>query len=60
MADLPIKQLGDEAPEYDRPWTKPEPKAPPTNGFFTVTLLLGRPNTCDTIQRLFCEPCVLS
>jgi phosphoribosylformylglycinamidine synthase subunit PurL len=28
VADLPIKQLGDEAPEYDRPWTKPEPKAP--------------------------------
>ena len=21
MADLPIKELGDEAPEYDRPWT---------------------------------------
>jgi phosphoribosylformylglycinamidine synthase len=28
VADLPIKQLGDEAPEYDRPWTAPEPKAP--------------------------------
>ncbi|MGE3877080.1 MAG: phosphoribosylformylglycinamidine synthase subunit PurL [Parvibaculaceae bacterium] len=26
-ADLPIKQLGDEAPEYDRPWIAP--KAPP-------------------------------
>ena len=26
-ADLPIKQLGDEAPEYDRPWVAP--KAPP-------------------------------
>ena len=23
VADLPIKELGDEAPEYDRPWTKP-------------------------------------
>ncbi len=22
-ADLPIKDLGDEAPEYDRPWTQP-------------------------------------
>ena len=21
-ADLPIKELGDEAPLYDRPWTK--------------------------------------
>jgi phosphoribosylformylglycinamidine synthase len=27
VADLPIKELGDEAPEYDRPWI--EPKAPP-------------------------------
>ncbi len=26
VANLPIKDLGDEAPEYDRPWT--EPKAP--------------------------------
>ena len=23
VADLPIKDLGDEAPEYDRPWTEP-------------------------------------
>ena len=28
VADLPIKQLGDEAPEYDRPWTRTEPQAP--------------------------------
>jgi phosphoribosylformylglycinamidine synthase len=27
MADLPIKELGDEAPEYDRPWV-PTPKKP--------------------------------
>jgi phosphoribosylformylglycinamidine synthase subunit PurL len=27
MADLPIKELGDEAPIYDRPWV-PTPKAP--------------------------------
>ena len=26
-ADLPIKQMGDEAPMYDRPWT-PTPKSP--------------------------------
>ena len=26
VANLPIKELGDEAPEYDRPWV--EPKAP--------------------------------
>ena len=23
-ADLPIKELGDEAPEYDRPWVEPK------------------------------------
>jgi len=28
VANLPIKELGDEAPEYDRPWTKPVPPAP--------------------------------
>ncbi|RYE08295.1 MAG: phosphoribosylformylglycinamidine synthase subunit PurL [Hyphomicrobiales bacterium] len=28
VADLPIKELGDAAPEYDRPWTKPEPRQP--------------------------------
>lgn len=28
MADLPIKKLGDEAPEYDRPWVAPQPAAP--------------------------------
>ncbi|GGD91088.1 phosphoribosylformylglycinamidine synthase subunit PurL [Aureimonas endophytica] len=25
VANLPIKELGDEAPEYDRPWIEPEP-----------------------------------
>lgn len=25
VADLPIKELGDAAPEYDRPWTQPVP-----------------------------------
>ncbi len=28
VADLPIKDLGDEAPEYDRPWTVPESPEP--------------------------------
>ncbi|SJZ52763.1 phosphoribosylformylglycinamidine synthase subunit PurL [Consotaella salsifontis] len=27
VADLPIKELGDEAPEYDRPWIEPAPAA---------------------------------
>jgi phosphoribosylformylglycinamidine synthase II len=26
-ADLPIKELGDQAPEYDRPWVAPKAKA---------------------------------
>ncbi|BCH33544.1 phosphoribosylformylglycinamidine synthase subunit PurL [Mesorhizobium sp. L-8-10] len=26
VADLPIKELGDQAPEYDRPWTEPKPQ----------------------------------
>ena len=28
VADLPIKDLGDQAPEYDRPWAEPKPPAP--------------------------------
>lgn len=28
VANLPIKELGDQAPEYDRPWTQPVPPAP--------------------------------
>ncbi len=28
VANLPIKDLGDEAPEYDRPWLEPEAPAP--------------------------------
>ncbi|TIL74828.1 MAG: phosphoribosylformylglycinamidine synthase subunit PurL [Mesorhizobium sp.] len=28
VANLPIKDLGDQAPEYDRPWTEPKKPAP--------------------------------
>ncbi|WP_378942755.1 phosphoribosylformylglycinamidine synthase subunit PurL [Mesorhizobium sp. ANAO-SY3R2] len=28
VANLPIKELGDEAPEYDRPWVEPATRAP--------------------------------
>src|SRR5690606_14731207 len=28
VANLPIKELGDEAPEYDRPWVEPKGPAP--------------------------------
>ena len=52
MADLPIKDLGDEAPEYDRPWVetpKPAPLDPasvpaPGNLAETILDLIGSPN----------------
>jgi phosphoribosylformylglycinamidine synthase subunit PurL len=28
VVDLPIRELGDQAPEYDRPWVAPKPPAP--------------------------------
>ncbi|EHK56459.1 phosphoribosylformylglycinamidine synthase subunit PurL [Allomesorhizobium alhagi] len=28
VANLPIKDLGDQAPEYDRPWVEPTPRQP--------------------------------
>jgi phosphoribosylformylglycinamidine synthase len=28
VANLPIKELGDQAPEYDRPWVEPAPREP--------------------------------
>ena len=28
VANLPIKKLGDEAPEYDRPWIEPGTHSP--------------------------------
>jgi phosphoribosylformylglycinamidine synthase len=31
-ADLPIKELGDQAPEYDRPWVEPRHPAPLDQG----------------------------
>ncbi len=31
VANLPIKELGDEAPEYDRPWVEPARPAPVTD-----------------------------
>jgi phosphoribosylformylglycinamidine synthase len=55
MADLPIKELGDEAPEYDRPWT-PTPKKPvlaanalaaPVSNGEALLALLGTPDQCS-------------
>ncbi len=52
MADLPIKELGDQAPEYDRPWVEPV-KQPvldvadvpaPANYAKALLDLLGSPN----------------
>ncbi|WP_041536719.1 phosphoribosylformylglycinamidine synthase subunit PurL [Parvibaculum lavamentivorans] len=55
MADLPIKDLGDQAPEYDRPWiapVKPEPLDPssvpaPNNIGEILVRMLGLPDMCS-------------
>ncbi|MBX9461691.1 MAG: phosphoribosylformylglycinamidine synthase subunit PurL [Aquamicrobium sp.] len=51
VADLPIKELGDEAPEYDRPWVEPKVPAPLSGGDLpdldiadALLSLLGSPN----------------
>lgn len=55
MADMPIKELGDEAPEYDRPWI-PTPKqpviratdvAPPLSNRDALLKLVGSPDQCS-------------
>ncbi|MEJ8574424.1 phosphoribosylformylglycinamidine synthase subunit PurL [Microbaculum marinum] len=55
MADLPIKELGDEAPEYDRPWIPAEPAAPvdpsevpaPNAIGDALLRLVGSPDMCS-------------
>ncbi|MFC6444150.1 phosphoribosylformylglycinamidine synthase subunit PurL [Shinella zoogloeoides] len=52
VANLPIKQLGDEAPEYDRPWREPAKPAAlpasqvaePANYGDALLKLIGSPN----------------
>jgi phosphoribosylformylglycinamidine synthase II len=50
VADLPIKELGDEAPEYDRPWVPPVPPKPLEDNAFEgdvadgLLSLLAAPN----------------
>ncbi|WVT74936.1 phosphoribosylformylglycinamidine synthase subunit PurL [Sinorhizobium chiapasense] len=51
VADLPIKELGDQAPEYDRPWTPaktPAPLAtndiPATDVAYALVKLVGSAN----------------
>ena len=52
-ADLPIKQMGDEAPEYDRPWTEPKKLAvlqdvPAPNDLKAAILkIIGSPDMCS-------------
>ncbi|SFO67142.1 phosphoribosylformylglycinamidine synthase subunit II [Cohaesibacter marisflavi] len=55
VADLPIKELGDEAPEYDRPWVE-TPKTPkldnatvdaPKNLMDSLVALIGSKNLCS-------------
>lgn len=52
MADLPIKELGDQAPEYDRPWVEspkaaavdPAEVAPPDDYAAALKRLVGSPD----------------
>ena len=52
-ADLPIKQMGDEAPEYDRPWVEPK-KLPlltnvpaPPDLTAAILRIIGSPDMCS-------------
>ena len=55
MADLPIKELGDEAPLYERPFAKPRSPAPieaasvppPCAHLEALRRLLGSPDLCS-------------
>jgi phosphoribosylformylglycinamidine synthase len=52
VANLPIRELGDEAPEYDRPWLEPKPAklvhaadiAEPADLGATLLKILGSPD----------------
>ncbi|HHI82042.1 MAG TPA: phosphoribosylformylglycinamidine synthase subunit PurL [Rhizobiales bacterium] len=53
VANLPIKKLGDDAPEYDRPWIAPPAPAPlgevaaPKDLKDAVLEVLGSPDNCS-------------
>ncbi|MFI4994171.1 MAG: phosphoribosylformylglycinamidine synthase subunit PurL [Hyphomicrobiales bacterium] len=55
MADMPIRELGDEAPLYDRPWVRPPSPvalapsdvAPPCSSMEALLRLLGSPDLCS-------------
>jgi phosphoribosylformylglycinamidine synthase subunit PurL len=52
-ADLPIKQMGDEAPEYDRPWVEPQKQpvlndiAAPADLKAAILKITGSPDMCS-------------
>jgi phosphoribosylformylglycinamidine synthase subunit PurL len=54
-ADLPIKEMGDNAPEYDRPWVEPkklptiDPSSikPPTDLKAAILKIIGSPDMCS-------------
>jgi phosphoribosylformylglycinamidine synthase subunit PurL len=54
-ADLPIKELGDAAPQYNRPWTQPLRRAklpvqmvrPPADMKAAILKILGAPDMCS-------------
>ncbi len=50
VADLPIKELGDEAPEYDRPWVEPKPPVP------LDASTLAAADVADALVRLVGSP----
>jgi len=55
VANLPIKELGDEAPEYDRPWIEPGKHSPmgpdqfeaPNDYNVALLQMLGSPDLCS-------------
>ena len=55
VANLPIRELGDEAPEYDRPWLEPKPAATihavdlpePADYGAALLKLIGSPDLCS-------------
>ncbi len=52
-ADLPIKQMGDEAPEYDRPWVEPKKQLvlndipAPADLKAAILKITGSPDMCS-------------
>ncbi|MGH6922628.1 MAG: phosphoribosylformylglycinamidine synthase subunit PurL, partial [Propylenella sp.] len=51
VANLPIKKLGDEAPEYDRPWAEPKKPVPLDAASFG-----DAPNIADALLKLIGSP----